>query len=161
MVIKPVLSANADDTFRLTPAQLHDALPYLSQCFADRKLMIQPFVDNIAKEGEYSLFYFDGAYSHAIRKLPASGDFRVQEEHGGQLSLVTPEPAAQAVSQQALAAMPDTALYARIDLVRYQGSFRVIELELIEPSLYFQLDEASPVRFVNAFLQRFSRLSTR
>ncbi|GGW84385.1 ATP-grasp domain-containing protein [Alteromonas halophila] len=157
LIVKPVLSANADDTFRLNKAMLERDADTLAAVFSQRALMVQPFISNILEEGEYSLFYFDGALSHAIVKRPASGDFRVQEEHGGQLALVTPDAGAIKMSEAALAAMPNDALYARIDLVRYQGQYRVMEVELIEPSLYFQLDDASPQRFVDAFLRRHGR----
>jgi glutathione synthase/RimK-type ligase-like ATP-grasp enzyme len=103
--------------------------------------MVQPFLDSIVKEGEYSLFYFGGHYSHAIKKVPQQGDFRVQEEHGGSLYAVD----ADAIQQ-------DMAQRARVDLVRQQDQWGIMELELIEPSLYFNLDDASPVKFVEAML---------
>lgn len=157
LIVKPVLSANADDTFRLNATQLMQQQAHLEALFENRELMVQPFIENILDEGEYSLFYFDGELSHTILKRPAQGDFRVQEEHGGSLALAEPDAAARQLSDATLAAMPDDALYARIDLVRHEGTYRVIELELIEPSLYFQLDEGSAARFVDAFLDRYAR----
>ncbi|MDP5041095.1 MAG: hypothetical protein NWQ26_09550, partial [Paraglaciecola sp.] len=56
-------------------------------------------------------------------------------------------------ARHALASLPGDALYARVDLVRYQGEFALMEVELIEPSLYFNMDPASPQRFVNAFIE--------
>ncbi|MCW8109881.1 hypothetical protein OPS25_15345 [Alteromonas ponticola] len=157
LVLKPVLSANADDTFKLTVEELIAKSNELAEVFADRKIMVQPYVKTIVEEGEYSLFYFNGSYSHAILKRPASGDFRVQEEHGGQLLPYQPDDYMCQVAEQALNAMPDSSLYARVDLIRYQDKWAVMELELIEPSLYFTLDTQSPQRFVEAFLQRIER----
>ncbi|WP_032094653.1 MULTISPECIES: ATP-grasp domain-containing protein [unclassified Alteromonas] len=155
VVIKPTLSANADDTFRVCSSNIADVMPSLLTTFAARRYMIQPFLSSVVEEGEYSLFYFGGCYSHAILKVPQQGDFRVQEEHGGQLLAVEANIAQQEIAQRALEAMPAQALYARVDLVRQENEWAIMELELIEPSLYFNLDTSSPARFVKA-LSTFS-----
>ena len=152
IVIKPVLSANADDTFKLERETWKESAGVLSNTFKQRDFMIQPFLSSIVEEGEYSLFYFGGAFSHAIKKVPQEGDFRVQEEHGGRLHPVNVDDVQLAVAEKALSAMPCNALYARVDLVRQNNNWAIMELELIEPSLYFNLDEDSPVRFVEALL---------
>lgn len=155
-IIKPRISANSDFTYRLTFGQLKAHAAQLRREFVDRPFMIQPFIKEIQIEGEYSLFYFNGKYSHSILKSPCNGDFRVQEEHGGQLQAVEPEPTLLKAADKALAAIPGNTLYARIDLIRVDGEFQIMELELIEPSLYFNMDAQSPARFANAFAQRFS-----
>lgn len=155
VVIKPTLSANADDTFRVSSSNMAEIMPSLLTTFAARRYMIQPFLSSVVEEGEYSLFYFGGCYSHAILKVPQQGDFRVQEEHGGQLLAVEANIAQQEIAQRALEAMPAQALYARVDLVRQENEWAIMELELIEPSLYFNLDTSSPARFVKA-LSTFS-----
>ena len=152
VVIKPTLSANADDTFRVSSSNMAEIMPSLLTTFAARRYMIQPFLSSVVEEGEYSLFYFGGCYSHAILKVPQQGDFRVQEEHGGQLLAVKANIVQQEIAQRALEAMPAQALYARVDLVRQENEWAIMELELIEPSLYFNLDLASPARFVKALL---------
>jgi hypothetical protein len=159
IVLKPRVSANADNTFWLTKDNYQDKLVELSQAFANRELMVQPFMANICQEGEFSLFYFNGEYSHTILKTPAQGDFRVQEEHGGGLLTVTPEPSLLVASNntmQAISKLHGELLYARVDFVRYQDTFALMEAELIEPSLYFNMDEASPQRFANAFDARMA-----
>jgi glutathione synthase/RimK-type ligase-like ATP-grasp enzyme len=150
VVIKPTLSANADDTFRISFANLAEVMPSLLTTFAARRYMIQPFLPSVVEEGEFSLFYFGGRYSHAILKVPKRGDFRVQEEHGGQLLAIEANNAQQQIAERALGAMPTPALYARVDLVRQDNEWAIMELELIEPSLYFNLDSSSPARFVKA-----------
>lgn len=156
LVIKPCVSANADDTFRLTRAQLCEQVEQLAECFQQRQCMVQPFVTSVTERGEVSLFYFAGELSHAILKRPKDGDFRVQEEHGGSLQAITAEPAMLQNAEAALQAMPDDYLYARVDMLWFADQWRIIELELIEPSLYFNLDEQSPQRFVNAYLRYLS-----
>jgi hypothetical protein len=159
IVLKPRVSANADNTFWLTKANYQDKIAELSHAFSTRELMVQPFMASICQEGEFSLFYFNGEYSHAILKTPAKGDFRVQEEHGGGLLAVAPEPALMAEADktmQAIRKLHGELLYARIDFVRYQDSFALMEAELIEPSLYFNMDNTSPQRFAKAFVERMN-----
>jgi hypothetical protein len=91
----------------------------------------------ILTEGEMSLFFFDGRFSHAIVKRPASGDFRVQEQFGGRETTWDATPAARDLAAAALAAAPDAPVYARVDMVGdAAGQLHIIELELIEPSLF-------------------------
>jgi glutathione synthase/RimK-type ligase-like ATP-grasp enzyme len=153
LVIKPLVSANADHTYRITPERLVQQADELKEIFSTREFMLQPFLNGIVEEGEYSLFYFAGHYSHSILKQPESGDFRVQEEHGGRLSSIQPCEDMLTTARHSLAALPEDVLYARIDLVRHKNEFVVIEIELIEPSLYFNMDPESPQRFVDAFLE--------
>ncbi|GAC18957.1 ATP-grasp domain-containing protein [Paraglaciecola arctica] len=153
LVIKPLVSANADHAYRLTPENLKQQAQKLDTIFATREFMVQPFLTGIVDEGEYSLFYFAGQYSHSILKQPESGDFRVQEEHGGRLSTIQPCEEMLTTARHSLAALPEDVLYARIDLVRHKNEFVVIEIELIEPSLYFNMDPDSPQRFVDAFIE--------
>lgn len=154
VIIKPVVSASAGHTYRLSAAGYQQKLSELEAVFSERKHMLQPFIDNVLEEGEFSLFYFDNRFSHAIRKVPKPGDFRVQEEHGGQLYLVQPDPELLLLAEQSLQAIPGKTLYARLDFIRYQQSYRVMELELIEPSLYFNMDRGSPKRFVQALINK-------
>lgn len=138
LVIKPPISGGADGTFRLATG---DPLPAL---VAGKRMLIQPFLSSIAAEGEYSLFYFGGNFSHSIIKRPAAGDFRVQDQFGGYEEAVGAPKAATALAQSALAATAEITgtgvlAYARVDMLRDDsGAFRLMELELIEPSLFLQ-----------------------
>lgn len=156
IVIKPCISANADDTFRLTREALVAQQGLLEEVFSTRPAMVQPFVTSVVEKGEVSLFYFAGELSHAILKTPKRGDFRVQEEHGGSLSVISPDASMLESAEQALHAMPTDYLYARVDLLQHDGQWCIIELELIEPSLYFNLDDRSPQCFVSAYLRYMS-----
>jgi glutathione synthase/RimK-type ligase-like ATP-grasp enzyme len=158
IVVKPVVSANALDTFRLRAPLGGAQLDELARTFNNRLWLAQPFVHSITTEGELSIFYFGGEYSHAVRKIPRSGDFRVQEEHGGFITAESPDADVRAVSDAVIRAIRPAPFQARVDLVTLgDGSMALIELELIEPSLYFRMDAHAPGRFadaVQALLQR-------
>ena len=155
-VVKPVVSANADDTFVVDAGDR--AFPELAATFAGRAWMLQPFVDAVLAEGEHSLFYFAGRYSHAVVKRPKAGDFRVQEEHGGHIAAEQPAGDLRAAADAVLAALDHTLLQARVDLVRLaDGTPALMELELIEPSLYFRTDEGAAGRFADALAELTSR----
>lgn len=151
LIIKPTISANSDNTFWLKKDRYKEQQSLLEVSLQGRQLMVQPFVPEILEEGEYSLFYFAGNYSHSILKTPKSGDFRVQEEHGGVLKSIQPSSDLLKAAETALATVPEKTLYARIDLVAYQGHYLLMEIELIEPSLYFSFDDKAATRFALAF----------
>ncbi len=155
LIIKPMVSAGAYKTYRFTQTQLPELFSKFHEELDGVDHMVQPFVGSLLSKGEYSLFYFNGQLSHTICKQPTPGDFRVQEEHGG---IITPAAASreqQALGEATLAVIPASCLYARVDMVQSREvNWQVIEVELIEPSLYFRMDDASPERFVRAFLSR-------
>lgn len=152
IIIKPNVSGNADNTFRIKKTELDEYLPVLIQIFNKREFMVQPFMINIIEEGEYSLFYFGGKFSHAILKTPRENDFRVQEEHGGILKSVEPTKEQLVQSENILSKIFPLPLYARIDFVRTMNNkWALMELELIEPSLYFNMDKESANRFAKIF----------
>lgn len=150
IVLKPAVSASAHDTFRLCRDSDLSGLPEL---FAGREVMIQPFLPSIVDEGEYSLFYFDGELSHTILKSPKDQDFRVQEEHGGFIRPADPPAPLPDLGQRIVEALPERPLYARVDLVRHDDRFVLMELELVEPSLYFRIVPGSAERFARAFAE--------
>jgi len=148
LVIKPPVSASAMGTHRLGP---NDDLPADSR---RRPMIIQPLVEEIARTGEFSLMLFDAEYSHAVVKRPKSGDFRVQEYHGGVTTACKSPPAgAVELAQQALAAAPAKATYARVDIVPDdEGTLRIMELELIEPSLFLDHAPGAAAAFTRSIL---------
>ncbi len=147
LVLKPTISATAKDTFRLSSYRSD-----MRSIFAGRSYMVQPFVSSIISNGEYSLFYFVGEYSHAIVKQPLPGDFRVQEEHGGIITTIEADADMAATAGLIMKTLPSKPLYARVDLVRdASGDLALMELELIEPALYFRMDDGAATRFAAAF----------
>ena len=155
-VIKPVLSGTAQGAWRLDSKRVHEHAEEIESYYAGRPLMLQPFERGIVEEGEYSMMYFNGVHSHSILKLPKRGDFRVQEEYGSSLTHIEPEPALLAAGDAAMAAVGKNPLYARIDFVRSGGVFRLMELELVEPSIYLRTDPGSAERFAEAVAARLS-----
>ena len=155
LIAKPQIGANADDTYVIdldNPGSFERPL----RTFCDKPLLLQPFVDSIQSEGEYSLFFFGGEFSHAIIKTPATGDFRVQEEHGGQIKSIFPADNLLQLGEKALRTIGQTLLYARVDIVVLSDeSPAVIELELIEPSLYFDQCDNAAEMFANELVRMY------
>ncbi len=157
LVVKPTIGANADGIYVLSPDEKDHCSRALSE-YATLPAMVQPFLSSIQTTGEYSLCYFAGHYSHSILKRPKPGDFRVQEEHGGTIRATMPSEPIVQVANQALSALGEILLYARVDIVLLDdGSPAVSELELIEPSLYFSYDSESPGRFAKALDEMWTR----
>jgi glutathione synthase/RimK-type ligase-like ATP-grasp enzyme len=158
LVIKPCISACAFDTFWFNQDNINQFKSEMLTTFKQRNFMVQPFMPSVIEEGEFSVFYFDGKYSHCILKTPKANDFRVQEEHGGRLLKVEPEPQLLKIADKALAAIDTDMLYARLDFVRSDTGFAMMEAELIEPSLYFNIDHDAAERFVERLNNRMQRL---
>ena len=105
-----------------------------------RDVLVQPLLTAIS-EGEVSLIYFDGRFSHAVRKMPAAGELRVQSEHGGRVETFEPSDTLIEMGRRAIEAAPGRLAYARIDVVKgNDSSWQVMEVEAIEPELF--LDHA-------------------
>ena len=152
IIIKPCISANADYTYILEEKTALSKLNTLKKDFIDKEFIIQPFIQDIKNEGEYSLIYFGNTLSHVLLKTPKVGDFRVQEEHGGTLkSIINPEQALIRFGKNVINKLPRACLYSRVDIVRNKNEFLLMEVELIEPSLYFNMDSKSPKKFVEVF----------
>jgi len=146
LVAKPIVGVGALGAkrgFRKDP----EFLDHIKDLRETDDVLVQPYLPSVATDGEVSLLYFDGVFSHAVRKRPASGDFRVQEHHGGTVEDHTPTAQEMAVAEAALAAAPAPTLYARVDLVEHHGAPVVMELELIEPELFLRRSPAAAAVF--------------
>ena len=132
LVVKPQVSGGSHETVKLEAGQALVGGP-------SGAAMIQPFLPSVSGEGEISLLYFDGAFSHAIGKVAKAGDFRVQPQFGSTIGPIAPPPGALGVAQAVLAASPGRLTYCRVDLIRHpDGTLRVMELEAIEPDLFLE-----------------------
>ena len=137
VVVKPRVSATAWGTLLLESAAEFkgaDVAPLLSS-----GAVIQAFVPEIRARGELSLVYVDGRFGHAVRKRPSAGDFRVQSEFGGSIEFCEVGDEERAFGEAVLAAASYPWLYARVDFVQTANGPVLMELELIEPSLFFEL----------------------
>lgn len=138
-VFKPVVSGAARSTHRVRRERLasHEAL--FARCVAAEAMMVQAFEAAILDEGELSLVVIGGRTTHAVRKTPRAGDFRVQDDHGGSVHPYLPSVEECAFAEAAVAACPSPPVYARVDVVRgADGELRLMELELVEPELFFR-----------------------
>ena len=157
IIVKPVVSASAEGTERIDRHAPVARVRQLEAQFATRALMAQPVARAVLDEGEFSLIYLGGTYSHDVRKTPRLGDFRVQEEHGGVIRPAEPEAALLMTGDAVLTALPEVPLYARVDIVRAndRAAWWLMELELIEPALYFGMHPGAAERFARALDDRF------
>lgn len=153
-VLKPRIAATAYGTFLvdadtelteedLAPARISGAL-------------LQEFIPEIAEHGETSLVYCNNTFTHAVVKHARPGDFRVQKDFGGSVELTTPATDMLAFADRALATLPDPCLYARVDLVATARGPLLMELELIEPELYFLAYPEAAGRFAIAIASTLS-----
>ena len=154
IVIKPVIGAGGVNQFK-GPL---DTLPPSDHPLWHQGVMIQPFMASIAEEGELSFIFFDGVFSHAVRKTPARADYRVQSAFDGAEHAFEPAASDLASAQAVVDALAEPALYARVDLVRRSdGVLAVMECELIEPYLYPRFDASEGQNFglaVERWLER-------
>ncbi|MDN3693354.1 hypothetical protein QWZ06_14185 [Chryseobacterium tructae] len=140
LVVKPCVSAGAQNTITVNRNNFHERLIEINQLVKEQDYMVQPFVEEI-KNGEWSFLFFNGKYSHCALKKPKEGDFRVQHYHGGSISYPIPDPMHIEQAGVFLKSLPLPTLYARVDGVIVNNSFHLMELELIEPFLFLNSDK--------------------
>lgn len=161
VVIKPSISGGAWYTLRGTvgDATFAEAVVQLPREFT---YLMQPFVPEIVSDGEWSLLYFAGEFSHAVIKRPAAGDYRVQGEFGGSAEPIQPNAATLAAADSALAAVAAIGhgghAYVRVDGVISAGRFLIMELELIEPFLHLAVRPAAAERLAQDVAGRLARV---
>ena len=150
-VVKPVISASADRTWLVSAHQADNEQPNLDVMLKQTEVMVQQFVEEITKRGEWSFVFFNKEYSHAVLKQPATDDFRVQTEFGGTLGNDTPGPNMVEQAYRIIALVEGPCLYARVDAVDTGEGLLLMELELIEPHLFLAQGNAAR-RFANAIM---------
>ena len=162
IVMKPLVSASAEGVIRVDRYATADHVRRIEALFGTHALMAQPVARAVLEEGEYSLIYLGGAFSHAVRKTPKPGDFRVQENHGGMNRPANPEESLLAMGDAVLRTLEDSPLYARADIVRANdgAGWWLMELELVEPALYLALGNGAPERFARALEGRVRHSAT-
>ncbi len=160
LVVKPSVSGGAWHTLRGVAGDpvFENAMAQLP---AGHDYLVQPFVEEVVSDGEWSLLYFDGTFSHAVLKRAAPGDYRVQGEFGGSVERIQPSPDTLEAAARALAAAATIGhgdhAYARVDGVIRAGQFLVMELEMIEPLLYLHAWPHAVERLAKAVDSRLAR----
>ncbi|MEO1167299.1 MAG: hypothetical protein AAFW97_01175 [Pseudomonadota bacterium] len=149
LVIKRQVGANAEGQFRLKRGEPIPNMP--------KPMMAQPFLPAIQSEGEMSLVFIDGIFSHGLVKSAAEGDYRIQSSYGGRERRCEPSVADIATASRTLEALDETPLYARVDMVRgADGNMLLMELELVEPFLYPLQSDGLGERIYDALARRLS-----
>jgi glutathione synthase/RimK-type ligase-like ATP-grasp enzyme len=137
VIVKPAVSASAHQTHLLRG-----------------DVIVQEFVHEIVDDGEWSLVFIDRRFSHAVKKSPKSGDFRVQEEHGGSSVPMTASRTMIDEAARVISHVDGDLLYARVDVVDRPAGVTLMELELIEPWLYLTSEPGAMRRFAEAIAVR-------
>jgi len=153
-VIKPAISMSAFKTHLITPENIDTFQKELTTIYEDRKVILQQFAKPIIETGEWSLVFFEKEYAFTVLKSPKKGEFRVQGELGGSIQLVQPSEEVIAQAKQFLDYYEEDILYARVDGIVENGQFRLMELELIDPELYFRIAPKGKERFVKLLQQK-------
>ncbi|NCC21243.1 MAG: hypothetical protein EOM26_02130 [Alphaproteobacteria bacterium] len=151
-VLKPAISASAEGTVKLLRQDLTMAITAY-----DCDMLLQPLLPEIATTGEVSLIFIEGAFSHAVCKHPAPGDFRVQKSFGGRAKPIRVTEAQVKRGQAVLEALPEIPLYARVDGIFHEDRLLLMELELNEPSLYLSSERGATNRFATAIIDRMEQ----
>jgi len=153
-IVKPAVSGGAWRTHRVPLAEAAVAQRELDDILRSSGALVQPFLDEIAREGEWSFLFFGGVFSHAVLKRPASGDFRVQAQYGGAHEAIDPPPPSLlAAARDVLDALPTPTAYARIDGLARDGRFELMEVEVIEPYLFLPGSPGAIDRYVAAIVR--------
>lgn len=167
--LKPVVGANSRNTLRFEVGdgeQLAAADEALRRLSRTHEMMLQPYLASVEREGEVSAIYFDDVLSHAVRKRPVAGDYRVQDDFGASDEPIELDTAQRDACARTLAGLRELVrargwaielplLYARIDLLRDDdGQWVLNELELVEPSLFLRHAPHAAGRLADALLAR-------
>lgn len=155
-VVKPAVSASANGTWRTSLTTVAADQRRFDEEVMQRSLLVQTFAEEIVTTGEWSIVFFEGDYSHAVLKKPASGDFRVQEELGGHGEPRDPSHAIVEQARRVLSHVAGPLLYARVDGIERDGRFVLMELEINEPFLYVGSSIGAAERFAEAIVRMTS-----
>ena len=156
-VIKPAVSGAGRETWRIARQQASEHETRWQRLVAQEDMLLQPFMPAIVESGEVSLIVIAGQVTHAVRKIAAPGEFRVQDDHGGTVHAHAPTSVEIALAEQAIAAVQGEVLYARVDLVESSAGPLVMELELIEPELFFRQAPEAAEHLAQAVLKSVSQ----
>ena len=155
-VVKPRVSATAHRTELISVEDAHRLQSLVDELLRGPGAMVQEFMAAVQTRGEWSLMFFAGEFSHAVVKTPKAGDFRVQHDFGGLERPASAPDLIRNAARQVVRALADVPLYARVDGVESGDRFLLMELELIEPALFFGLAAEASQRFARAVANRLS-----
>ncbi|PCI93532.1 MAG: hypothetical protein COB15_16280 [Flavobacteriales bacterium] len=144
VILKPAVSGGARHTYKIKPGESNQHETIFAALIAKEAMLIQPFLHNIMKKGEVSFMVFGGKYSHAVLKKAKAGDFRVQDDHGGTVHPYKASPEEIKFVQNVMAKCKTMPVYGRVDVTwDNDDNLALVELEIIEPELWFRKSESS------------------
>lgn len=152
-VIKPAFSAGSYLTEVFDVSNIDKINQQYQAIAAEKELLLQEFMPQIQTEGETSFIFFNKKFSHSINKKPAQGDFRIQVQFGGQYAAFEPSSDLIRQAQKIVDLFPSDLLYARVDGIIINNELQLMEIECIEPDLYFNYSEGALERFVDTILE--------
>ena len=155
--LKPAIGATARETLRFeaTEEGIETAKRHLDRLLAVESMILQPYLPSVESEGELSIIMIDGEFSHAVRKMPVPGDYRVQDDFGGSDRPVEINEEELNLALGIVDTIDGEWLYARVDLLRDgDGQLKLSELELVEPSLFFRHCPVAAERLADAVCRR-------
>lgn len=152
-VIKPAFSAGSYLTEVFEISEIQAISEKYKTIAAEKELLLQEFMPEIQTLGETSFIFFNKKFSHAVNKKPVEGDFRVQSLFGGKYTLVQPSQEMIQRAEKVIDTFEEELLYARVDGILIDEELYLMEIECIEPDLYFNLSENSLERFVAAIIK--------
>ena len=152
-VIKPAFSAGSYLTEVFDVSNSTEIDQQYERIALEKELLVQEFMPQIQTLGETSFIFFNKKFSHAVNKKPVEGDFRVQSLFGGIYTLVHPSQDLIQKAQKVVDTFKEDLLYARVDGILIDQELYLMEVECIEPDLYFNLSENSLERFVASIVK--------
>lgn len=152
IVVKPAFSAGSYLTKVFDSDQCQELENEYRLILAGRDLLLQKYMPEIETLGETSFVFFNKKFSHAITKKPLRGDFRIQKQFGGIYEAYTPSAELLKQAQRIIDLFEDPLLYARVDGICVNDKLLLMEVECIEPDLYFDYHEGTAERFVAEIL---------
>lgn len=157
-VLKAAVAQTGRYAMRTTLADVARGQAHLDRLLPHEDMLIQPYLDAVEQSGEASLVFVDGEFTHAVRKRAACGQFMVHHDYGGSERATRPTPGELRVAHLAFAAVTERTLYARVDLVAgADGAPLVMELELVEPELFFSYSQAAVEQLADAVVREAGR----
>jgi glutathione synthase/RimK-type ligase-like ATP-grasp enzyme len=152
-VIKPAFSAGSYLTTVFDTLDVKNTNEEYTKIAQEKELLLQEFIPEIQTLGETSFIFFNKKFSHAVNKKPIDGDFRVQSQFGGGYTLIQPNQELIDKAQKVVNTFDDKLLYARVDGIVIDGELHLMEIECIEPDLYFDISEGALERFVASIIE--------
>ncbi|MEJ5994259.1 hypothetical protein WG904_07490 [Pedobacter sp. Du54] len=152
LIIKPAVSGGSKNTFKVNKDNIEVVNNQLHSLLAVESFIVQPFLKEIEEDGEWSLIFFGGKFSHALMKKAKPGDFRVQNVFGGTIHPQVPPIHLIEKAQEYVDQFAKECLYARVDGVIVNEQFLLMELELIEPFLFLDTTKESLENYYQALL---------